>query len=26
LDINDEMFKGKCFFSNSSMMTFWERR
>jgi hypothetical protein len=22
LDINDEMFKGKCFFSNSSMMTF----
>lgn len=22
LDINDEQFKSKCFFSNSSMMTF----
>ncbi|MDF2588215.1 MAG: hypothetical protein K0S41_2056 [Anaerocolumna sp.] len=26
LDINDENYKGKCYFSNSSKMTFVERR
>lgn len=26
LDINDENYKNKCFFSNSSKMTFVERR